>query len=464
VSPARDLVIVGAGPAGMAAAAQARTLGLTVAVLDQQQEPGGQIYRAVERVARTRAADMQRLGEHYRHGLELSRAFRECGAEYLPGTGVWQVCPGEGVHFSDGRRAGYLPATRILVACGALERPLPLPGWTLPGVMAAGAAQILLKTAALVPDGPVVLAGSGPLLLLCAVQLLDAGVEVTALLESTRRRDYLRAAPWLAPALRAREVLSEGLALRRRLRAAGIAMHQGVGGLVVEGAGRAERVRWRTARATLELPAAAVLLHDGVVPHTQLTRQAGCEHEWLALQRHWRPVRDAWGATSVSGVHAAGDCAGILGARVAETQGRLAALDIAFRLHELSRDERDTASAALRGEAARHASVRPLLDRLFPPRLGAAHDADDAVIVCRCEEITAGQIRRAVRLGAMGANQLKAYTRCGMGPCQGRMCQLAAAEIIAAARGVPVAQVPTMRVRPPVLPVSLGELAAMDGE
>jgi NADPH-dependent 2,4-dienoyl-CoA reductase/sulfur reductase-like enzyme len=305
-----------------------------------------------------------------------------------------------------------------------------------------------------------VLAGGGPLLLLVAMQLLRAGATVTALLEQTRRRDYLRAARWLLPALRSHKDLRDGLSWRRQLRNSGVAFHCGVQKLHILGERQAQQVRFTSSGRTTQLDVNAVLLHDGVTPHTQLSRQAGCAHEWLELQRHWRPLRDAWGATSVAGVSVAGDCGGILGARVAQTQGAIAALDIAVHAQALSATERDERAQPLRDEASRHSAIRPLLDRLYAPHHQRAAHADDDTIMCRCEEVSAGEVRRAARLGATGLNQLKAYTRCGMGACQGRMCSLSIAEIIATEHGRNPSQVDPLRIRPPIVPISIGEIAS----
>ena len=174
-----DLAIVGAGPAGMAAAITATDLGLSVALLDEQPEPGGQIYRGIERLAATRPKHLEWLGPDYAAGLELTRALRSTKVEYFDNAQVWQIEP-----TADGRlfykhhgAVGMLTAKKFLIAPGAMERPMPIPGWTLPGVMTCGAAQTVLKAHGLAPSGRFVLAGCGPLLLLLAAQWVRAGPE-----------------------------------------------------------------------------------------------------------------------------------------------------------------------------------------------------------------------------------------------------------------------------------------------
>jgi NADPH-dependent 2,4-dienoyl-CoA reductase/sulfur reductase-like enzyme len=182
MKPARfDVVVIGGGPAGLAAAAVAAQGGARVAIVDGQHEAGGQIYRAAARRAQA-GADAEA-----RHGAALAHEAFAHGAQWLGGRSVWQVTPGLQVLVSDGQAVSCVAAQRLIVATGALERPMPIPGWTLPGVMSAGAGQILLKGSRVVPEGDVWLAGSGPLLLLLAVQWLRAGVAIRGVLDTTPR-------------------------------------------------------------------------------------------------------------------------------------------------------------------------------------------------------------------------------------------------------------------------------------
>lgn len=466
MTAACDLAIIGAGPAGMAAAVEAVSHGLTTVVLDEQPEAGGQIYRNISTNS-AKSEELKRiLGPDYMHGAALARRFEaavESGKiDYRTDATVWQVDPAPALHMSRGGIAYSLAARHIVVATGAMERPVPIPGWTLPGVMGAGAAQIMMKTAQAVPDGPVVLAGAGPLLLLVAQQLLDAGATVAAVLETTRTADYWSALPSLPGALRGHAALRKGLAMRRRIRNAGVPIHSGVRGLAALGDDRVTGVRYRQGQATGEIATATLLLHEGVVPNLQITRQIGCEHIWNDAQQCWRPVLDEWGNTTIKGFAVAGDGAGIAGADAAGPAGRLAALDAAFKLGKLSEADRASLAAPLRRAIARHLAIRPLLDALFGPNEEILRPPDAETIVCRCEEVTAGAIRDAVELGAMGPNQMKSFLRCGMGPCQGRFCGLTVSNIIAAERGASLDETGYYRIRPPIKPVTLGELAASE--
>ena len=454
-----DFIVIGAGPAGLAAAATACRHGLSTLVLDEQGAPGGQIYRAIERAG---GGHEQVFGDDYRTGRSLVDAFRAAGADYLPRASVWHIEKDLTVSLVADGRARQVRGKRVLAATGAMERPVPIPGWTLPGVMGAGAADVLLKSGQLVPEGRVVLAGSGPLLLLVACHLLEKGVQIEALLETTRRADYLRALPELPGALKRSDYLLKGLAMRRKIRRAGIPVHQGVRDLEACGDQKLQAVRFTCGGTVRELKAQTLLLHEGVVPNTQLTRMLGCEHEWDEVQRYWSPVVDQWGNTSVNSVMVAGDGGKVYGARTAEATGHLAALEAACRLKGISRQERDWAARSHQEARAKEQAIRPFLNKLFRPNPQALVPPKDETLVCRCEEITAGQIRRSVALGNHAPGPVKVHTRSGMGPCQGRMCGLTIAEIVADCRQVTVPEVGYFNIRPPIKPVTLGQLAALE--
>lgn len=459
-----DLAIVGAGPAGMAAAATATELGLSTVVLDEQPEPGGQIYRGIERLAATRPRHLDILGPDYAAGLELTRAFRKANIDYFDSTQVWQVEPAVPecrVFYKRNGAVGILTAKKILIAPGAMERPLPVPGWTLPGVLTCGAAQILLKANGLAPKSRFVLAGCGPLLLLLAAQLARAGARPAAILETTF--NCWAALPHLPQFLAAPGYLGKGLALLRELKAAGIAMHKGVTRLAIKGDTQAREIEFICGNETHREPVDLVFLHQGVVPNGNLAWSINLAHAWDEAQRCFRPTLDAWGRSSVAAILVAGDAGGIVGAKGAEAMGRMAAFAAAVDLGKMSSDECNQRARAARASLEKQRAARPFLDALYRPhqRWLAPPDAD--TVVCRCEEVRAGEIRQLVSAqNCPGPNQMKSFVRCGMGPCQGRLCGLTVVELIAECRRLPVSEVGYYRVRPPVKPVTVGDMAAMD--
>jgi octopine oxidase subunit A len=455
-----DLLIVGAGPAGMAAAIAARRHGLTVLVVDDQPSPGGQIWRAVETVAATpRGA---RLGAVYRSGAERVAAFRACGATYEPGSQLWQIEPGFRAFLTRAGKARTVAVKAVILATGAQERPVPFPGWTLPGVLTVGAAQILLKTADQVPEKPVWIAGSGPLPLHYVSQLLAAGGKIAGFLDTAPTGRMRAALPRLPRALSGLGDLAKGLAWTLALKRAGVPVIRHVTELVAAGERKLRTLRYRTEDGREDsVPAEVLLVHEGLVPSIHAPLAIGCAVEWHAIQQCYIPKLDAWGESSQAGVFVAGDGAGIGGAKAAELRGQLAGLKAAVKIGCLGEAVAEAEARPLRRRLAQALALRPFLDTLFAPRPQVFAPAD-TTIVCRCEEITAGDIRSRAALGRPGPNQLKAFTRAGMGPCQGRQCGYSVMHLIAAAQQRPVGDVGFYRIRPPLKPVTLGELASLD--
>jgi len=452
-----DLAILGAGPAGMAAAATAAEAGLSVCVLDEQPHAGGQIYRDVERVAALRG-DI--LGKDYTRGATLTAGLRHAAITHLSGAVVWAIEHAFRISFTQGGAAAQIAAERVLLATGALERPMPLPGWTLPGVMTAGAGQILLKQSGVLAQSAV-LVGSGPLLYLIAAQMVRAGVPPVAMVETQTLDDLIRAARHLGGALRGWRYLLKGARMLTEITSARVPRHTGATGIAIAGESRTEAVTFTSKGRAHRIPCDTVFLHHGVVPNTQAARSLGVSHIWDRAQSCFVPSVDDWGQSDVAGVFIAGDSAGIGGANVAESAGRMTALKVAEELGRLSATERDRQAAPLRSARNKDLAARPFLDRAYPPH-AAAVAPDDATVICRCEEVTAGDIRRYAALGCLGPNQAKAFGRAGMGPCQGRYCGLSVSVILAQANGLTPDATGYYRIRPPIKPVTLGELASLE--
>ncbi|ABE46285.1 NAD(P)/FAD-dependent oxidoreductase [Polaromonas sp. JS666] len=452
-----DLVIIGAGPAGMSAALTAASLGMKTLLLDEQLRPGGQIYRNITAVPPSVAA---LLGPDYRHGEGLAARLGRSGVELRFGAMVWDVARDLTVTAQQDGQSFQVRAPQLIAATGAMERASPIPGWTLPGVLNAGAAQIALKSASAVPSGRVVLAGSGPLLLLVACQLLDAGVSLAGIVETSPSTNRWRALRHLPAALGAHAYLAKGLRMLWRLRRAGVPMFAAATSLRVEGGERVQALAFKADRIDHLLHADVVLLHHGVVPNTQLSRLLRVDHDWDLVQLAWRPQVNAWGETSLAGFRVAGDGAAIAGAQAAEPNGTLAALGAAQALGRLDVTECEQRAASARGTLKRQLRIRPFLDALYRPPEWLS-DPTDETVVCRCEEVTAGRVREMARLGCQGPNQTKFFSRCGMGPCQGRVCGLTVTQILSTELGRPPSEVGAYHIRSPLKPVPLASIAAL---
>lgn len=452
-----DIAIVGAGPAGMSAAIALQKRGARVTVFDEQPTPGGQIYRNVEANRATRAGVI--LGGDYLAGLPLVDAFRASGATYVPRATVWRI-DAQGLSWHGAGESGECTPRRIILATGAMERPFPLEGWTLPGVMTAGAAQILLKTTGVAAEGAVFV-GCGPLFYLVIHQYLQAGVPIQAVFDTGVAANRMPAARHLPAALAAPAYLVKGIKLLAALRRSGVPVHRGIEDIAFEGDGGLEAVRWRDAIGEHRLACGHAFIHQGVIPNVNAAMGTRCAHRWDERQLSWQPVTDASGRTDLDWLLIAGDAGSIGGAKSAAMSGEIVGLTAAFDLGLIASAELETLTTAIAAKRRRDLAVRPFLDTLYRPSEAHRRPAGDNIVLCRCEEVTRGMVVAAAAEGCPGPNQLKSFTRAGMGPCQGRLCGHTIAEIFAGATDRSPADVGYFRIRTPIKPVTLGEIAGI---
>lgn len=447
------VAIIGAGPAGLAAAISCASAGLKTVLFDEQQSPGGQIYRAI---TESPLKGGTVLGPDYWKGARLIEEFRASSAHYVSSATVWSLTRDREIAVSIEGQSSITRADRIIIASGAQERPFPVSGWTLPGVMTVGAAQVLLKTSGVTAEGHTILAGCGPLLWLLALQYLRAGTKVDAILETTPLQNMMDAMPYSLPFLFS-SYFTNGMALMRRVKKS-IPVIPRVTELHAVGDGELSEVRYSARDANEQrMPADTLLLHQGVVPNVNLAMSAGVAHHWDVTQSCWVPNVDEYGASSIKGISIVGDAAGIAGARAAEYRGRLAGMAM---VRELSNSQSVLREKSTRRALAAELRARRFVDVLYRPSPTFRQPTGD-IIVCRCEEVTAAQVEEAVAQGCVGPNQMKAFLRCGMGPCQGRLCGLTVTELIAKGRSTTPEAVGYYHLRPPVKPTALVELSAL---
>ena len=445
----KTVAIVGAGPAGLRAAEQLVKAGLRPVLIDEAPRVGGQIYRQPPPALQRPAAAL--------YGFEAGKAtalFERFAAlraqiDHRPDTLVWQI-ENRTLHLLHQGRPDTLDFDALVLATGATDRVLPFPGWTLPGVVTLGAAQVALKAQAALVGPRVVFAGTGPLLYLVAWQYAQAGGAVQAVLDVAPPGSRRRALPQL---LARPSVAAKGAWYLARLKLAGVPVHQGVTLQRAEGTARVQQLQWQQGPRQHITACDAIAFGHGLRSETQLADLAGCTFDFDALDQSWLPRRDAQGRSSVPGVYLAGDGAGILGADAAEAAGARAAQAL---LQDLGQATPSPMSA---DPLAPHRRFRQGLETLCPLPADWAAQAPDELVVCRCEEVTAGELRACARdTGTRELNRLKALTRIGMGRCQGRMCAPAAARLLAEATGLPLAQVGRLRSQPPVKPVPVAAL------
>ena len=460
-----DVVVIGAGPAGMSAAIEAAQSGCSVIVIDMQPAPGGQIFRSIEAnyddPSRTGSL-LQALGPTYSAGKSLIEKFRATvGIDYRPNTTVWELRSDGTVGWLNGMAAGYVRGSRIILANGAMERPVPFPGWTLPGVMTAGAVQTLLKAGRLKPEGRVVLAGTGPLIMLLADQLRRLGVRPVLIARTDRFQDKVKATKKLQ--LAAIPAILKGLGWITSLKASGVKMCTGVSNIEAHGRESITSVSMNVGEKKINVECDLLIVHDGIIPSVDLAHGAGISMRWKDEDKSWRPITNEDGLAFVAAgpaltegpclIHVTGDAKDIGGADAAIAHGRFVGGKVACDLGKRS----GTGFDYQKTEVHKAMASRPFIDAAFPPGLSAALPSDDT-IVCRCEELTAGTLRQAIRDGARDMNLLRGVTRCGMGHCQGRHCSVTLARLLGE-QGVKDRSIAPFRARPPLRPIPLGALA-----
>lgn len=447
----RSVVVVGAGPAGMRAVETLVEAGLRPVLIDEGDRTGGQIHRR-QPAHFTRSYETL-YGSEAAKAASLHACFEALRdrIDYRPKTLAWALADGV-LHTVTGEDCRRIAHDGLILATGATDRLLPLPGWTLPGAYSLGAAQIALKAQGCAIGRRSVFVGTGPLLYLLAYQYLKAGAAPLAVLDTSSPGTRLRGLPLMTS--RPGQIL-KGIRYIAALRRAGVTLASGIEPEAVIGTAETgvAGFRYRLDGAAREVACDAVGMGYHLRPETQLADLAGCRFSFEPAIRQWMPDVDADGRSSVERVYLAGDGARLLGGDGAEVSGRLAALALlADRGLPVSRSD----LSKLRAEHDRHHRFARGLAAAFPWPKHLVPGLPDETIVCRCEAITAGALREAaVALDAPEVNRAKAFSRVGMGRCQGRYCGQASQEIVAAARGVGIEAVGRLRGQAPVKPLPL---------
>jgi D-hydroxyproline dehydrogenase subunit alpha len=458
-----DLLVIGAGPAGLAAAATAAGHGLRTLVLDERPTPGGQVYK--QPGPGFRVLDPARIGRDYQRGTALARQARDSGAELRAGAEVVEL-QGTDVVVVQGGTSYPVHARRLLIAAGAHDRPVAFPGWTLPGVVTAGGAQALVKASRVAPGDRVAFAGSGPLALAFPAQLRHYGVNVVLVLESGPPPGPAALAGIARAAAGNGELLRDAAGYRWQLARYRVPLRYRRIIVAAEGDGRVEEIvhaavdqAWRVVPGTEQRAAVdTICLGYGFVPSDELVRLAGCAFGYDEDLGGTVVQCDEWARTSVPGVLAAGDVAGVRGALSAADQGRLAALRAAADLGALSEAYAEHLAIPVRARLARKERFRAALAPLYAVGPGLYELTTPPTVVCRCEEVTRADLDAAIA-STGDLNVIKSYTRAGMGLCQGRNCRRQVAALVAASTGTAIADVPLPTARPPARPVALAALA-----
>ena len=459
-----EIAVVGAGPAGLSAAVEASLTGASVAIVDEYHRPGGQYFKQLP--ATFKPLDRFAVGLEYGRGLKLMEEVQNGNIRLFTDSLVWAAFePGILEIYREGE-CQRLRAERTIVSTGAYDRPVPFPGWTLPGVTTAGAAQTLVKSQRVLPGRRVLLAGTGPFLLPVAAELLSGGAYVVGLLEASRTSEWLRGLPcsW-RHAGKIREALGYLLPLLR----AKVLIRTGWTVFEARGSERVEQaVIGQLDRYGRPIPGTEELLEVdtictgfGFIPSLQLPRLLGCESKWDADVAGWVSVADRDQRSTVPTVFVAGEATGIGGHDVALGEGAIAGVKAATDLGKLTSAQAEDRLAMVRRELSRHREFATYLNRTFAFKEGLMDLMHEDTVLCRCEEVTVGEVVRAAR--EWGATRtIKQLTRAGMGQCQGRICGTLVAQIAARESGKTMQEIGLDSPRPPIKPIPLGALARLD--
>ena len=433
-----DVLVIGGGAAGLSAAIAAAEAGTSVVLLDERQSMGGQFAKKLAPSHTDASPDAQ-----FRLGSDLQARAARAGVRLETDASVWGAFAADEIAaVVRGSAVTYHPR-RLILATGAHEAPVPVPGWTLPGVMTTGGLQTLARTQRVCPGSRVLIAGNGPLNLQLACELLTGGVPEVTVLEVAARPGVAAWRDLAAMARSAPDLLRDGVAMARTLRRAGVNLFWNTTLDRLEGSDRVTAAVAGGRRHEVDV----VALNMGFQPEVGLARALGLAHRLVDRGAGYLATEtDGEGRSSAPGVFAVGDGAVLGGVRAALARGRLAGLAAAREIGFAAPVESSTRRALARAERFQDA-----LWRLFaaPPVTIA-----EETIVCRCEEVTAARLRAEIARGLTSLPALKKATRAGMGRCQGRFCAATVARMCPSTADAEAFAAPRAPLRPvPVAPL-----------
>ena len=454
-----DVVIIGAGPSGIQSAIELQNRDLKIALLDDSFKLGGQIYKNVQN---NDTKEKRKLfQEDYYKGLKLIQKLDLSSIDYISSASIWSINDSM-VFYSKNNVSTRIRAKKTIIAVGAMERPFPIEGWTLPGVMGATSAQIMLKESSVVKNDAVFV-GTGPLFYYVIAQYIDAGANIKAIIDTTPAKNYIKALKYLPKALMKLPYLLKGLGFLYKFKKHKIKMYKFADDIKFEGDESlfdADKTLKRVSfKDGTSIDTSIAFIHNGLAPNINLQLQAGCEYEFSKKTRTINIITNEYMESSVENIFVIGDGKSVRGVDTATTEAKIAATKILKDFNKLEEKIISNKFLTYSKELKSHSHMRDFLDELYLPNTNFLSPSKDEVVVCRCEEVTFSAVKSSLEIDCKGINSVKSFTRCGMGNCQGRFCGLTLLEIMSEKTNIDIEELNYLKIRSPIKPVRIEEMA-----
>lgn len=454
-----EILVLGGGAGGLNAAIAAAEAGAKVLLVDERPVAGGQFFK--QRLDSPAVAGAIPDDAQFAGGRALIAHARAAGVTIMAGCQVWGAFEPLDLMIFDGRASILCRPQRLIVATGAYERGLPVPGWTLPGVMTTGAAQTLLRSYGVLAGKRLLIAGNGPLNLQVAIELARAGADILTIAELAPAPGFHSLPALAAMAASTPDLLRQGWRYRHELARRNIPLSHGhvlAGVEKIEGGLRAKLASWPRADhlEARSFDVDAVLMGYGFMPSNETLRAFGCRHAFDPVRGHLVTERDGDCRTSIAAVYAVGDCCGLGGARAAEAEGIIAGASAAASLgHAVAAKHVSAARQAL----TKHRRFQRGLWQLFAASRPVAELASPSTLICRCEDRSMSEVGDGFAQGSQALGAVKRLTRAGMGRCQGRYCGPVLAALSTDEEAV-LGEAAFWAPRPPIKPIAVADIVA----